>query len=603
MLTCLRVRDLAIIEQLEIELGPGLNVLTGETGAGKSILVDALELVLGGKGKAELVRSGAAQAEVEALFDLDQDPALRAKLSALEVECEGEVVIRRVLLPNGRTRAFVNGRMATAQQLSELSRGLADISSQHEHHTLTNASTHLGYLDAFARLGPQRERAARAYASLREAHAALGAFEQRVQDRAQHEDLLRFQVREIEEVSPRVGEEAELTEQRDRLKHAGALMQLSGDAADALYERDGAVTEVLSQASAHVAEAAALDGTLRELAQQLESARAQLEDVARDLSRYTRSVQVDPDALTELEERLHALQKLKRKYGGSLESVLLHLANSQRELTELDDHEGTHQQLRAAYETKLEETRVIARVLSKERKQAADKLATAISDELRSLGMGGARILVDVSPMEGKPGELEVDGARLSAQGIDRAEFLIAPNRGELARPLSKVASGGELSRAMLAIKRVLAGLGPAGMYVFDEVDSGVGGAVAEVIGRKIHEVSEHRQVLCITHLAQIAVFAQTHLKVQKTSVNERTVSTVTRLNQDEQEEEIARMLGGLKITAKTRAAAAEMLREAQGEAPEKPRNQNKALRAAATPARAPKPAARSNAQKSHASA
>lgn len=564
MLTCLRIRDLAIIEQVEIELGPGLNVLTGETGAGKSILVDALELVLGGKGKAELVRSGAAQAEVEAMFDVGQDPTLREKLSALEVECEGELLIRRVLLPNGRTRAFVNGRLATAQQLSELSRGLADISSQHEHHTLTNASTHLGYLDAFASLAPQREKVASAFSVLREAHAALQEFDQSLKDRAQREDLLRYQVREIEEVGPRPGEEAELGEKRDRLKHAGTLMQLSADAADALYERDGSVSEVLSQVSAHVLEAATLDASLRDLAQQLESARTQLEDAARELSRYTRSVQADPEALTELEERLHALQKLKRKYGGTLENVLAHLAQSQSELAALDDHEGTSERLRAEFQAKLGEARGIARELSKKRKLAAGKLATAISEELGSLGMGGARILVDVSPLEGKLGELEVDGARLSAQGIDRAEFLIAPNRGEQARPLSKVASGGELSRAMLAIKRVLAGLGPAGMYVFDEVDSGVGGAVAEVIGRKIEEVSEHRQVLCITHLPQIAVFAKNHFKVEKASQGERTVSTVKKLSKREQEEEIARMLGGLKITAKTRAAAAEMLREAR---------------------------------------
>jgi len=564
MLTCLRIRDLAIIEQLEIELGAGLNVLTGETGAGKSILVDALELVLGGKGKAELVRSGAAQAEVEAMFDVGDDPGLREKLQALEVECEGELLIRRVLLPNGRTRAFVNGRLATAQQLSELSRGLADISSQHEHHTLTNPATHLGYLDAFASLASQREQVAAAFAVLREAHQALQEFDQRVKDRAQREDLLRYQVREIEEVSPRVGEESELGEQRDRLKHAGTLMQLSADAADSLYERDGSVSEVLAQVSAHVHEAATLDASLRDLAQQLESARAQLEDAARELSRYTRSVQADPEVLTELEERLHALQKLKRKYGGSLENVLTHLAQSQSELAALDDHESTSERLRNEYQAKLGETRGIARELSKQRKLAASKLAKAISEELSSLGMGGARIQVDVSPLEGKLGELEVDGARLSSQGIDRAEFLIAPNRGEQARPLSKVASGGELSRAMLAIKRVLAGLGPAGMYVFDEVDSGVGGAVAEVIGRKIEEVSEHRQVLCITHLPQIAVFAKSHFKVEKTSQGERTVSTVKKLSKREQEEEIARMLGGLKITAKTRAAAAEMLREAR---------------------------------------
>jgi DNA repair protein RecN (Recombination protein N) len=564
MLTCLRVRDLAIIDQLELELGPGLNVITGETGAGKSILVDALELVLGGKGKAEMVRTGAAQAEVEALFDVGQDPELRGRLHELGIEGEDELVIRRVLFPNGRTRAFVNGRMATAQQLSELSRGLADISSQHEHHTLTNPSTHLGYLDAFARLQQEREQVSLAYQALKQAHEALKAFDARLNDRAQREDLLKYQVREIEEVNPVVGEEAELTERRDRLKHAGTLMRLAGDAAYALYERDGSVSEVLSSAAEHVREAAELDPALKELAQQLESARTQLEEAARELGRYTRSIHADPEALTELEERLHALQKLKRKYGGTLEAVLEHLASSKRELEALEDHEGTSERLRAEFDAAHARMRKLAHKLSQERKAAADKLAAAISKELTSLGMGGARILVDVAPLDGKAGELEIDGARVSPQGIDRAEFLIAPNRGEQARPLSKIASGGELSRAMLAIKRVLAGLGPAGMYVFDEVDSGVGGAVAEVIGRKIRDVAEHRQVLCITHLAQIAVFADTHFKVEKTQAGERTVSVIRKLNKREQEEEIARMLGGLKITAKTRAAAVEMLRDAR---------------------------------------
>lgn len=564
MLTCLRIRDLAIIDSLDLELGPGLNVITGETGAGKSILVDALELVLGGKGKAELVRTGAAQAEVEALFDLSDDPALREKLRALEIDCDGELVIRRVLTPNGRTRAFVNGRMATAQQLTELARGLADISSQHEHHTLVHASTHLAYLDAFAQLAEKRDKVGAAYQAAKAAHDALREFEARVSDRAQREDLLRYQIREIEEVNPRPGEEAELSERRDRLKHAGTLMQLSGAAADALYERDGSVCETLAQVAEHVAEAAQLDPSLSELAAQLESARTQLEEAARELGRYTRSVHADPETLTELEERLHALAKLKRKYGGTLEAVVQHLARSKAELEALGDHEGTSEKLHADYERALREAAACARELSKRRRAAAAKLAHAISQELASLGMGGARIEVDVSPLEGKSGELEVDGARLSPQGIDRAEFLIAPNKGEVARPLSKIASGGELSRAMLAIKRVLAGLGPSGMYVFDEVDSGVGGAVAEVIGRKIQDVAQHRQVLCITHLAQIAVFADTHFKVEKALSGERTISTVRKLNKREQEEEIARMLGGIKVTAKTRAAAAEMLREAR---------------------------------------
>jgi len=565
MLTCLRIRDLAIIDSLDVELGPGLNVVTGETGAGKSIMVDALELVLGAKGKSELVRTGAAQAEVEALFDIGQDPELKARLAELGVALdESEVVIRRVLFANGRTRAFVNGRLASAQQLAALVRGLADISSQHEHHTLSNPTTHLGYLDAFAHLSAQREATSRSYAVVKRAHEALREFETRLGDRAQREDLLRYQIREIEEVSPHAGEEVELVEQRDRLKHADTLMRLSGDAAETLYERDGSVSEALAQVALSVLEAAQLDTSLIELAHQLEGARTQLEEAARELGRYTRSIHADPEALTGVEERLHALHRLKRKYGGTLEAVVEHLSKSRGELSALTDHEGTSETMRADYDCALLAAAKCARALSAERKRAASKLAAAISKELVSLGMGGARIEVDVSPLEGRNGEIEVDGARLSALGVDRAEFLIAPNKGEVARPLMRIASGGELSRAMLAIKRVLAGIGPAGMYVFDEVDSGVGGAVAEVIGRKIRDVAEHRQVLCITHLPQIAVFADHHYKVEKAVIGERTQSSVRKLSRKEQEEEIARMLGGLRITAKTRAAAAEMLKDAR---------------------------------------
>ncbi len=567
MLTCLRIRDLAIIDQLELSLGPGLNVVTGETGAGKSILVDALELLLGGRGRPELVRTGAAQAEVEALFEVGDDPSLREKLSALELSLEDDLVIRRVLLPNGRTRAFVNGRMASAQQLGELVRGLADISSQHEHHMLSNPSHHLLYLDAFAALTADKERMAALYRALREAHEALAAFDAQLRDSAQREDLLRFQIREIDEIAPRPGEEAQLSEQRDRLKHADTLQRVAGAAADTLYERDESVSEVLSQVAQRLSEVVALDASLGEIAAQLEAARVQLDDAARELSRYTRALESDPERLAELEERLHALAKLRRKYGGSLEQVIAHVEQARGELSALSDGEGTRQRLAESQAELLAQCSASARKLSQSRKKAAQKLASAIGRELSSLGMGDARIQVDVSTTDGKGGELSVEGARLSSSGIDRVEFLIAPNRGELARPLSKIASGGELSRAMLAIKRVLAGVGPAGMYVFDEVDTGVGGAIAEVIGRKIHDVSLHHQVLCITHLPQIAVFADTHYKVEKTLAGERTVSVVQKLGKRQQEAEIARMLGGLKITEKTRAVALEMLKEARASA------------------------------------
>lgn len=567
MLTCLRIRDLAIIDNLELSFGPQLNVVTGETGAGKSILVDALELLLGGKGQPELVRGGATQAEVEALFELGAGGPLRDKLAALELEGGDELVIRRVLAASGRTRAFVNGRLVTAAQLGELVHGLADISSQHEHHTLSDPATHLAYLDAFAGLESERKRVASHYQALHAAHEALAQFETQVRERSQREDLLRYQIREIDEVAPVADEEAALGEQRDRLKHSDTLLRLSGAAADALYERDGSLCELLAGLLPGLGEAAALDQSLREVLQQLEGAHSQLEDAARELARYTRGVQSDPERLSELEERLHALGRLKRKYGGSLTAVLEHLTLAKAELGALEDCEGTRERLSHDYQRELALAASAARALSARRKQAAEKLAAAIGRELASLGMGGARIEVDVSPWEGKGSGLQVDGARLTGSGIDRVEFLIAPNKGELARPLSKIASGGELSRAMLAIKRTLGGVGPGGMYVFDEVDSGVGGAVAEVIGRKIRDVAQHRQVLCITHLPQIAVFAATHFKVEKSLVQGRTISVVRKLGKREQEEEIARMLGGLKITAKTRAVAAEMLKEARATA------------------------------------
>jgi DNA repair protein RecN (Recombination protein N) len=571
MLTCLRIRDLAIIDNLELTFGPQLNVVTGETGAGKSILVDALELLLGGRGKPELVRGGAPQAEVEALFELDASENLRAKLDALELSGGEELVIRRVLSAGGRTRAFVNGRLVTAAQLSELVQGLADISSQHEHHALSDPSSHLAHLDAFAGLDAERRSVAGHHQALRQAHEALAAFEAQVRDRSQREDLLRYQIREIEEIGPRCDEEAQLSEQRDRLRHAVTLQRLAGAAADALYERDGSVCEVLGGLIPSIGEAAALDPSLRDVLQQLEGARTQLEDAARELGRYTRGVQSDPEQLGEIDERLHALTRLKRKYGGSLAAVLEHLALAKAELGSLEDWEGTRERLSRDYEVLLVQAADSARGLSKARKLAAVKLAAAVGRELASLGMGGARIEVAVSPWEGKEGGLQVDGARLTSSGIDRVEFLIAPNKGELARPLSKIASGGELSRAMLAIfcstKRAPRSAGSGGMYVFDEVDSGVGGAVAEVIGRKIRDVAQHRQVLCITHLPQIAVFAATHFKVEKALVHERTVSVVRKLSKREQEEEIARMLGGLKITAKTRAVAAEMLKDARATA------------------------------------
>jgi len=581
MLRRLRIRNLAIIDLVELELGPGLNVLTGETGAGKSILVTALELVLGGKARGDLVRGGSSTGEVEALFDAQGDVAVLAKLEAAGALSMNrpEVVVRRVVSSTGRTRAFVNGKAVSQQLLATLVQGLADISSQHEHHTLSDPSTHLSYLDAFAGASESCRHVSRAYHALLRAEAAARDFEARVRDRAAREALLHAQVSEIEEAAPEPGEDAELEQASVRLRGMDELLSLTAEAAELLYERDDSVIDGMAQAGRRLVRAAELDALLAPLAGQLEALRSQLEDVAREIMRYAGSQRPDPAALQRAEDRLHLLSRLKRRYGGSLQAVLECLARCHTELEELGDHTATSEGLERSRALARADAEAAARSLSVERREAAGRLSAAISGELESLGMGEARVRVELTQIGGRcsargqqapggegpdEGGIVIDGARLTADGLERAEFLIAPNRGEEARSLHRIASGGELSRAMLAIKCVLADLGPAGMYAFDEVDAGVGGGMAEIIGRKIRGVAQHRQVLCITHLAQIAVFADQHFKVEKVVRGERTFSMVRQLSEREQREEIARMLGGMKITAKTRAVARELLQQAR---------------------------------------
>lgn len=565
MLICLRVKNFAIIDTLEVEFGPGLNVVTGETGAGKSILVDALELVLGGRGKPEMVRTGEKAAEVEAIFEVGEDPVVRARLEAAGIELdEPELVIRRVVPLTGRSRAYVNGRLASSTELASLAEGLADISSQHEHHGLTDPNQHLDYLDAFAKLEPDRAKIIEAHEAARAARTALDDLHARVRDRGEREDLLQFQIREIDALNPEPGEGDLLAQEKERLRHATKLAHTAGSAEASLYSNDDALASALGRVAADVRNAAAIDPRLAALADKLDDAVASVEDAAKDLGRYARTIDVDPDRLGEVDERLNTLRRLERKYGGSVETMLAHRDRARAELDTLNDHERHLEAAQTTLDAALSDATAIARKLREARTKAAKKLGKAIGVELVSLGMGDARIEVALAPLEGRGDELCVDGARLSPTGIDRAEFLIAPNRGEEARPLRKIASGGELSRAMLAIKRVLAGLGKSGLYVFDEVDTGVGGAVAEVIGQKLADVAKHHQVLCVTHLPQIAVYGTAHYHVRKQVVNDRTRSDIQRLDADERLTEVARMLGGVQLTERTKAAAQELLHQAQ---------------------------------------
>lgn len=564
MLSLLRVENLAIIDRIEVELGPGLNVVTGETGAGKSILVSALRLVLGARADGGVVRTGAEAAEVEALFDLSDHPEALARLAAEGLGGEPEVVVRRVVQASGRSRAYVNGRLATVGHLARLAAGLVDISSQHAHHTLVDRRTHLGFLDAFAGLVGRREAVGRAHAALVAADRALAEVRDAARQRAEREDLLRYQLQEIDVAD--LSEEAvrEWREQAQRLRHAEHLVRAAAAAEHALYAREGAICARLAGITSELRGAVARDPSLGPVVDAVEGARAELEEAARRLGAYARSLDADPGHLAELDERLAEVKRLERKYGGDVGALLRRAEEMRAELDALASLEARLDGAERAVGAALAAASAAARELSAARRQAAEGLGAAITAELADLGMGDARVEVDVAPRQGAGG-FEVDGAQLSAEGLDRVEFLIAPNPGEEPRPLQEIASGGELSRALLGLKRVLARGGPVGTYVFDEVDTGVGGGVAEVIGRKLADVARHHQVLCITHLPQVAAYGARHLHVRKEVVEGRTRTAVQRLVDGERVEELARMLGGLRITEATRRAAEELVAGAAG--------------------------------------
>jgi DNA repair protein RecN (Recombination protein N) len=562
VLVQLAIRNVVLIERLVLELAGGFNVVTGETGAGKSMLVDALSLVLGGRARPEVVRGGAAEAEVEALFELAPGSRASAKLEAAGIPGDRELVIRRVVpgKQEARSRAYINGRLCTATQLADIASDLCDIASQHESVSLSDPSTHVEYLDAFGRLATERVRVAEEVDALGKIVKEIEEVRTQEQGRADREDFLRWQVAEIDELGPQDGEEVDLDQERARLRNAERLHGVTRRASERLYEGEGALCDDLARLAAELDQAAAIDGSLAPHARTVQAARAELADTARALERYAQGVHASPERLAEVEERSFRLQKLLRKHGPTTTELLARRAALQRELESIGTASERMMELEGQKARRATAAGAAARDLSRKRRDAADKLADAIGTQLAQLGMGRARVVVEVTPTPPGADALLIDGARLTRAGIDRVEFLIAPNRGEEPRPLRKIASGGELSRALLALKRVLADEGPAGTYVFDEVDAGVGGAVAEVIGHAIADVARHRQVVCITHLPQIAALADAHYVVDKSEAKGRTQASVRRLSRPERVDELARMIGGIRIGDAARRAAAEML-------------------------------------------
>jgi DNA repair protein RecN (Recombination protein N) len=561
MLKELSIRNFAIIDQLRVEFRQGLNVFTGETGAGKSIVVDALNLALGERASGELIRTGNEEAVVEAAFELDGAGAraVQAVLSEQGIGSEpGEdLIVRRVISSSGKNKVYINGNLANLATLAELGRHLADIHGQHEHQSLLALDQQMEMLDAFGGLHGVRAEVADAYAKLMAVRKKLHELEIGERDRAQREDLLRYQANEIEAAGFEEGEDEELAKEQRVLANAEKLAGLARTADEALYAGEGSALSALKRAVTNVREIAAIDPSVAPVLELLESGHAQLDEAAREISSYAEKAEIDPQRLEAVGDRLDLIQKLKKKYGSTIRQINEFGATAAADLARMEQSTEEIEKLKSEIQAVKFGLTEKARQLSLGRADAARELEKKVEAELGQLGMKRSKFEVMVVQEAGGD---TLDGLKLGPRGADRVEFLISPNPGEEPKPLAKIVSGGELSRIMLALKTILVAGDPIPTLVFDEVDAGIGGAVAEEVGKKLRRIAGKRQVFCITHLPQIASMATTHFGVSKSVKKDRTTTEVRLLKQQDRVDEIARMLGGKTITDATLTHAAEMI-------------------------------------------
>jgi DNA repair protein RecN (Recombination protein N) len=569
MLRELRISNFAIIDNLNITFSEGLNVLSGETGAGKSIIVGALSLLLGGRASAEMIRAAADEAVVEALFEGESDGILGQKLEGWGIAGHDQLVIRRLISAAGKSRAYINGGVATIPMLNQLGADLITISGQHEHQTLLLVDKHIDMLDEFGSLMQLRDSVAEGYRRLVRIRQRSRELEALESDKQRRTELLRFQLREIDQAAVKPGEEEDLREEKKILTHAQKLIDYAGAAHSGIYAGDGAILGGMREALARLKEITAIDASMAAPLDSLKTAFYQVEDVARALEEYLQRMHFDAGRLEAVETRLNEINALKKKYGQSVEEIFLYRDRARGEIEAMESSAAELSALTKEQQELGEKVFERARALSAKRAESAARLSGRVAGELAGLGMKRARFSAEVRPAPGPArGEsadvIALGDCRLSEKGIDEVEFFFGPNPGEGLKPLAKIASGGELSRLVLAIKKVVAG-GRATL-IFDEVDSGIGGAVAEVVGRKLKDIAGRQQTICITHLPQIASFADCHHSISKMIQKGRTVTLVRNLDSlKEREDEVARMLGGTTITPKTREHAREMIRAARG--------------------------------------
>ncbi len=586
MLAELAIHNFAIIDKLILTLSPGFNVLTGETGAGKSIIIDAVSLLLGGRADSSVVRTGADQARIEGVFVLGpaQREALRPILEELGIEDEGDaLILARELGASGRSVSRINGRAVTVKALQEVGEHLVDIHGQSEHLSLLRVRAHVDLLDRYAGLAELRAQVAACVRELRHVRDQLAALRRDARELARRVDLLEFQVMEIKQAKLKPGEEEVLAQERILLTNAERLVELATGIYQALYEGDGeqrAALDLLSDALRDLAHLEKLDPRLADQRQAAETAVFALEDLAHAMRDYRDNIEYSPARLAQVEERLDLIFRLKRKYGESIPEILAFGERAAQELETVSHSEERIQALEAEEQARLAELAELAKELSAARHAASESLARAVEQELEELRMSRTRLQVSLERVEAADG-VEIDGQRYAfdATGIDRVEFLISPNPGEPLRPLVKIASGGETSRLMLALKTVLTTADTTPTLIFDEIDTGIGGRVGEIVGRKLWGLTQFRvpgfesrvdseletrnserglrhQVICVTHLPQIAVYGDAHYQISKSVAGERTLTAAQMLDGETRVDEIMQMLGSSADAARQTAAA-----------------------------------------------
>lgn len=564
MLSLLKIKNIALIDELALEFGRGLNLLTGETGSGKSIIVDSLGALTGERVSSDLIKEGKDSAQIEGLFTIQANANLHEFFyeSGFELEDADEidVIVRRELSASGRNRIFINNQLVTQAFLRKIGAFLVDIHGQGEQATLFNASTHLEMLDEFAKTEDLRTAVAEKYKKMATVKREIESLREDEAQKLQLLDILQFQVDEIGKAKLQTGEDDALEEEKRRLNNVEKLSGLSDESYLLLYENEEATLTTLEKVVRRVKDLSEFESKFAEYAESLQNAQAVLEDLAFAVRDFRNSLEFSPERLEEIETRLAEISRLKRKYGGSIETVLAHFAESAERLRNIETADLREAELRKEYKAAREDYLKFARELHDKRERSARKFEKEIESNLKAVSLEKARFEVRIESPNAEELKDELSDKAFTSKGLDKVEFYFSANLGESVKPIAKVASGGELSRLMLILNTTTKVSADSKTMVFDEIDTGIGGRVAEAVGLKLKELSKHAQVLCVTHQPQVASLADFHYKVQKEAVKNRTEVRVKELNKDEQVEEIARMLAGEKITESARQHAREML-------------------------------------------